>query len=225
GTTPVSFTLNTGTLPPGLTLSATGVLSGTPTASGTFPITVKVTDVGGCTGVGPTYNLIIACHPVTVTNPATATGTATVAFSQSFTQSGAIGGATFSLNSGTLPAGLALSAAGLTRSSGGVLSGPPTQTGSFPIVVKATDANGCFGNGATYTLTISCQTITVNNPGTNTGTVNIAFSQSFTAPAAIGAKTFTLNSGTLPTGLALSAAGVLSGTPTQTGSFPITVHV
>ena len=303
GTPPVNFTLNSGTLPPGLALSAAGVLSGTPTGSGTFPITVKVTDVGGCTAVGPTYNLVIACHPVTVTNPATSTGTATVAFSQTFTQSGAVGGATFSLNSGTLPVGLSLSSAGvlsgtptqtgsfpitvkvvdgqgcagigstytlvigcqtitvtnpatntgvaaaafsqtftagntigavtfstastlpagLTLSSAGVLSGTPTQTGTFPIVVKATDANGCFGNGATYNLTITCQTITVNNPATNTGTVNAAFSQTFTAPAAIGTKTFTINSGTLPAGLTLSAAGVLSGTPTQTGSFPITV--
>jgi hypothetical protein len=303
GTPPVSFTLNSGTLPPGLALSSAGVLSGTPTGSGTFPITVKVTDVGGCTAVGPTYTLVIACHPVTVTNPATSTGTATVAFSQTFTQSGAVGGATFSLNSGTLPTGLSLSGAGvlsgtptqtgsfpitvkvtdgqgcvgvgptytlvigcqtitvtnpatntgvaaaafsqtftagntigavtfstastlptgLTLSSAGVLSGTPTQTGSFPIVVKATDANGCFGNGATYTLTITCQTITVNNPATNTGTVNTAFSQTFTAPAAIGTAAFTINSGTLPTGLTLSSAGVLSGTPTQTGSFPITV--
>ncbi|MBV9070854.1 MAG: S-layer family protein [Acidobacteria bacterium] len=303
GTPPVNFTLNSGTLPPGLTLSSAGVLSGTPTGSGTFPITVKVTDVGGCTAVGPTYTLVISCHAVTVTNPATATGTANVAFSQTFTQSGAIGGATFSLNSGTLPAGLSLSGAGvlsgtptqtgsfpitvkvtdgqgcvgigstynltigcqtitvtnpatnsgtaaaafsqtftagntigavtfstastlptgLTLSSAGVLSGTPTQTGTFPIVVKATDANGCFGNGATYNLTIACQTITVNNPATNTGTVNTAFSQTFTAPAAIGTKTFTLNSGTLPAGLTLSSAGVLSGTPTQTGSFPITV--
>jgi hypothetical protein len=305
GTPPVNFVINSGTLPPGLTLSAAGVLSGTPTGSGTFPITVKVTDVGGCTAVGPTYNLVISCHPVTVNNPATSTGTATVAFSQTFTQSGAIGGAAFSLNSGALPTGLTLSSAGvlsgtptqtgsfpitvrvtdgqgcvgvgptynltigcqtitvtnpatnsgvaaapfsqtftsgntigavtystastlptgLALSSAGVLSGTPTQTGSFPIVVKATDANGCFGNGATYTLTITCQTITVNNPATNTGTVNVAFSQSFTAPAAIGTKTFSLNSGTLPAGLTLSSAGVLSGTPTQTGSFPITVHV
>ena len=55
----------------------------------------------------------------------------------------------------------------------------PTRTGSFPIVVTATDGNGCSGNGATYTLTIGCQVITVNNPATTTGTVNTAFSQSF----------------------------------------------
>jgi hypothetical protein len=305
GTPPVNFTINSGTLPPGLTLSSSGVLSGTPTGSGTFPITVKVTDVGGCTAVGPTYNLVISCHTVTVINPATSTGTATVAFSQTFTQSGAIGGATFSLNSGTLPTGLSLSSAGvlsgtptqtgsfpitvkvtdgqgcvgvgptynltigcqtitvtnpatntgvaaaafsqtftagntigavtfstastlptgLTLSSAGVLSGTPTQTGSFPIVVKATDANGCFGNGATYTLTITCQTITVTNPASGAGTVSAPFSKTFTQSGAIGPTTFSINTGTLPAGLTLSAAGVLSGTPTQTGSFPITVKI
>ena len=218
GTPPVSFTLNSGALPPGLTLNpSTGVLSGTPTANGTFPITVKVTDVGGCTAVGPTYNLTIFCNSITVTNPAVSTGTVNVVFSQTFTQAGGSGTTTFSLNSGTLPAGLTL------NPSTGVLSGTPTQAGSFPITVKATDTNGCTAVGPTYNLTIGCQTITVTNPATNTGTVNIAFSQTFTAGNTIGAVTFSLNSGTLPAGITLSSGGVLSGTPTQTGSFPITV--
>jgi hypothetical protein len=210
----VVFSLNSGTLPTGLTLSSAGVLSGTPTQTGAFPITVKVTDSNGCIGIGATYNLTINCQTITVTNPTTNTGTVNAAFSQTFTASNTIGAVTFSTAS-TLPAGL-------TLSSGGVLSGTPTQTGSFPIVVKATDANGCFGNGATYTLTIGCQTITVTNPGTATGTVNIAFSQTFTASNTIGTVTFTTAS-TLPTGLTLSSGGVLSGTPTQTGSFPIVV--
>jgi hypothetical protein len=303
GTPPVNFVINSGTLPPGLTLSSAGVLSGTPAGSGTFPITVKVTDVGGCIAVGPTYNLGISCHTVTVNNPPTSTGTASIALSQTFTQSGAVGGATFALNSGTLPTGLTLSGAGvlagtptqtgsfpitvkvtdgqgcigvggtytliiacqtitvtnpatntgvasaafsqtftsgntsgavtystasmlpagLTLSSSGVLSGTPTQTGSFPIVLKATDANGCFGSGSTYTLTVTCQTITVTNPATSAGTVSAPFSKTFAQSASIGAITFSLNSGALPAGLTLSGAGVLSGTPTQTGSFPITV--
>ena len=211
----VTFSLNSGNLPTGLTLSSAGVLSGTPAQTGSFPITVKVTDSQGCIGIGGAYNLVINCQTITVTNPATNTGTVNTAFSKTFTAGNTIGAVTFSTAS-TLPAGLTLSA-------GGVLSGTPTQTGAFPIVVKATDANGCFGNGATYTLTIGCQTITVNNPATNTGTVNIAFSQTFTAGNTIGAVTFALNSGTLPTGITLSAGGVLSGTPTQSGSFPITV--
>jgi len=212
----VTFSLNSGTLPTGLTLSSAGVLSGTPTQTGSFPITVKVVDSNGCIGIGSTYPLNITCQTITVTNPVTNTGMVNTAFSQTFTASNTVGAVTFSTAS-PLPTGLTLSA-------GGVLSGTPTQTGSFPIVVKATDANGCFGNGATYTLTIGCQTITVNNPGTNTGTVNVAFSQTFTATNTVGALTFSTAS-TLPTGITLSSGGVLSGTPTQTGSFPIVVHV
>ena len=214
----VTFTLNSGTLPTGLTLhSATGILDGTPTQGGTFPITVKATDSNSCTGIGPTYNLTITCPTITVTNPATNSGTVGTAFTQTFTQSGGQGTITWS-KSGTLPTGITL------NTSSGVLSGTPTQSGSFPITVTATDSNGCTGTGATYTLTISCQTITVTKPVTATGTVDAAFSQNFTQTGAQGTATFTTAS-TLPAGLSLATTGTLSGTPTQTGSFPIVVTV
>jgi hypothetical protein len=211
-----AFTLFSGTLPAGLTLSTSGVLSGTPTVVGTFPIVVQVTDSQGCTGVGPTYNLVIHCQTITVTNPSTTTTVAGSPFSVTFTQSGGIGTTTFSTSS-TLPAGLSLSSAG-------VLSGTPTQTGTFPIVVMATDSNGCTGSGATYNLTVTCQTIIVTNPANSSGTVSSPFSATFTQSGAIGTATFSTGS-VLPAGLSLSSAGVLSGTPTQTGSFPIVVTV
>ena len=216
GTT--TFSLAGGTLPTGLTLASNGVLSGTPTQTGSFPITVKATDSNGCTGIGPTYNLTINCQTITVTNPAGNSGVAGSAFSETFTQSGGIGTTTFSLASGTLPAGL-------TLSSGGVLSGTPTQTGTFTITVKATDSNGCSGIGANYTLTIACPAITVTNPAVSSGTAGTPFSQTFTQSGAVGTATFSLASGTLPSGLTLSASGVLSGSPTQSGSFTITVKV
>ncbi|HEX8409198.1 MAG TPA: putative Ig domain-containing protein, partial [Thermoanaerobaculia bacterium] len=213
-----TFTLASGTLPAGLTLAANGVLSGTPTQGGSFPITVTVTDANGCTGTSATYTIVITCPTITVNNPANANGTAGSAFSETFTQTGGQGTITYTLASGTLPAGLTLAA-------NGTLSGTPTQTGSFPITVTATDANGCTGTSATYTIVIGCQTITVTNPSNANGTANSAFSETFTQTGAIGTATFTLASGTLPAGLTLAANGVLSGTPTQTGSFPITVTV
>jgi hypothetical protein len=217
GTGAATFALASGTLPAGLTLATNGTLSGTPTQTGSFPITVTATDSNGCTGTGSTYTIVIGCQTITVNNPANANGTANSAFSETFTQTGAIGATTFSLGSGTLPAGLTLAA-------NGVLSGTPTQTGSFPITVTATDSNGCTGTSATYTIVIACQTITVTNPANANGAVSSPFSETFTAPAAIGATSFTLESGTLPAGLTLSTAGVLSGTPTVDGSFPITVR-
>ena len=214
---PVTFTLNSGTLPAGITLNpSTGVLSGTPTQTGSFPITIKATDVNSCTGTGPIYTLTINCQVITVTNPATNTGTVNVAFSQTFTAGNAIAPVTFTLNSGTLPTGITLSSAG-------VLSGTPTQTGSFPITVKATDANSCFAVGGIYTLTINCQVISVTNPGVNTGTAGVAFSQTFTQSGGLGTITWS-ETGALPGGITLNtASGVLSGTTSQVGSFPITV--
>ena len=113
---------------------------------------MKVTDSNGCTGIGATYTLTITCPTITVTNPANANGTANAPFSETFTQTGAVGSATFTINTGTLPTGLSLSTAG-------VLSGTPTQTGSLPITVKVTDSNGCTGIRLTYNLNIACQTI------------------------------------------------------------------
>ena len=95
------------------------------------------------------------CPVITVTNPATTTGTAGTAFSQSFTQSGGVTPVTFTTSS-TLPAGLTLSSAG-------VLSGTPSQTGTFPIVVTVTDANTCTGTNATYNLVINCPVLTHTN--------------------------------------------------------------
>src|SRR4029077_16474032 len=131
-------------LPAGLTLSTAGVLSGTPTGpSGTFPLTVTVTDTNGCTGTGAVYNLVINCQTITVTNPSTTTGTVDAAFSQTFTQTGGHGAVTFTTSS-TLPSGLTLHGAT------GVLDGTPGQPGSFPIVVTVTDSNGCTGTSSTY---------------------------------------------------------------------------
>ncbi len=157
------------------------------------------------------------CPVITVTNPVVATGTANTAFSQTFTSTGGTPTVTYSTSS-TLPTGVSLSSVG-------VLSGTPTQTGTFPIVVTATDGTGCTGNGATYTLIIGCQSgITVTNPVNLTGTAGTAFSETFTSANTIGAVTYTTVS-TLPTGLTLSTAGVLSGTPIQSGTFPIVVTV
>jgi len=66
GTTPYSFALASGgPLAPGLTLSGSGVLSGTPTATGTFTFVVNTTDLNGCTGtqsytnnIGPAAGLL-----------------------------------------------------------------------------------------------------------------------------------------------------------------------
>jgi type VI secretion system secreted protein VgrG len=58
GTAPYVFTVAAGTLPPGLTLTPGGVLSGTPTAQGTFPVTIRATDAHGCVADRP-YSILV----------------------------------------------------------------------------------------------------------------------------------------------------------------------
>jgi len=205
----------TGTLPTGLTFDpATATLSGTPTQTGSFSITVTATDANGCVGTRP-YTLTIDCQTITVSPATLPAGTAGTAYSQTFTQTSGIGSITWALT-GTLPTGLTFDPATAT------LSGTPTQTGSFSITVTATDANGCVGT-RTYTLVINCQTITVNPATIPAGTAGSPYSQTFTQTSGIGTITWALT-GTLPNGLTFnSTTGVLSGTPAQLGSFPITV--
>ena len=63
-----TFAVMTGALPAGLSLSSTGTVSGTPTASGTFNFTVAATDANGCFGQRA-YSMTIASNsPPTITS-------------------------------------------------------------------------------------------------------------------------------------------------------------
>ena len=88
------------------------------------------------------------CQTIIVSNPVVTTGNISTAFSQTFTSTGGAPTVTYTTSS-TLPTGITLSSSGL-------LSGTPTQLGTFPIVVTATGGNGCTGIGTTYYLTINC---------------------------------------------------------------------
>ncbi len=210
GTT-YSFSVTVGALPNGLTLnSATGLLSGTPTANGTFNFTVTATGFGTCTGTRA-YNVIISCPTITVNPATTGPGTAGTAFSQAFTQSGGVGTINWTFT-GTLPPGLSLNAGT------GVLSGTPTTAGSFNFTIIATDANNCAGSNA-YTLTINCPAVTVNPATLPNGSAGVAYNQTIAVTPA-GTYSFSLTTGALPNGVTLnSSTGALSGTPTTTGTF------
>jgi hypothetical protein len=211
GVGPITFS-ESGALPTGMTFSA-GVLSGTPTQTGTFNITVTATDQNGCTGSLP-YQIVVICAPVIVNPPGMYVGPAGVALPPiTFTQTGGLGTITYS-ETGALPTGVTLSS--------GVLSGTPTQAGSFSIDITATDQNGCFGTLPGYKLVITCPSIAVAPATISGGTAGVAFAPvTFSQTGGVGTITYS-ESGALPTGMTFSA-GVLSGKPTQTGTFNITV--
>ena len=222
GTAPYTFAKTSGTLPTGLTLSSAGVLSGTPTAGGSFTFTITGTD--SSTGTGPysasrSYTLTVAAPTITLsptTLPAPAVGSA---YSQTVSASGGTAPYTFAKTSGTLPTGLTLSSAG-------VLSGTPTAGGSFTFTITGTDSStgtGPYTASQSYTVTVAAPTITLSPTTLPGGTKGTAYSQTVSASGGTSPYTFARTSGTLPTGLTLSSAGVLSGTPTAAGSYTFTI--
>lgn len=154
GTAPYRFTIVSGAPPAGMTFNtATGALTGTPSASGTFPFSVQATD--SSTGPGTpfsatnNYSLVVNAPPVIIVlSPSTLpNGTSGVNYSQTMVATGGVGPYTFAITSGALPNGITLSSAG-------VLSGAPTQAGAFNFTVTATDDLGMKGTQA-YTLVIN----------------------------------------------------------------------
>ncbi len=214
----VVFSVSSGTLPPGLTLGTySGVLSGTPGAAGAYPVTIQAMDSHGCLATY-SYPLSVAAPNMTAQMGTTGIVGAYGYGTLSVPGMGDSDYATYSV-SGTLPAGV-------TFDGVWAFNGTPTSPGSFPITVTATDSYG-YSQNTSITLIAACPTVVVTNPSVATGQAGTAFTGQFTqsaAPSNFTTGSFSVTSGTLPTGLSLdSSTGILSGIPTQAGSFTVTV--
>lgn len=214
GTTPYTWTLDSGSLPAGLTISSAGVISGTPTGTADATFTVRVTDTVPESAT-KTFTIVVHGPPIVST---TSVGGATVGTAFSTTLAGTAGTTpfTWSLASGTLPGGVTL--AGST----GVLSGTPTTAGTFVFGVKITDVNTAVSATQNLTLVVADK-VAVTTTELAGGTVGAAYSKTIAVTGGTAPLTWSVASGTLPPGLTLSSAGALSGTPTQAGTFAFEV--
>jgi len=219
GTPPYSWSIPSSTLPAGLTIaSITGVISGTPTGTGTSNFTVQVTDANTLSAQKALSLTINSTPPPTIMTTSLPGGTQNNAYSTTLAATGGTTPYSWSVASGTLPTGLSLA------SGTGVVSGTPTGAGTSNFTVQVTDANSVSAQKALSLIVAPSPSVTTTSlPG---GTQNTAYSTTLTATGGTLPYSWSVASGTLPAGLTLApGTGVISGTPTATGTSNFTVQV
>ena len=209
GTTPMNWSLSSGSLPTGLSLSSAGVISGTPSEVSTYNFTVQATNLAG----NNTKALAITINgvPPVITTTTLPGGIVGTLYSQTLTATGTTP-VNWSLSNGNLPTGLSLSSAG-------VISGTPSETGTYNFTVQATNMAG--NNTKALAITVSATPV-ITTTTLPDGIVGTSYNQTLTATGTTPVN-WSMSSGNLPTGLSLSAAGVISGTPTAAGVFNFTI--
>ena len=200
---PLVWTVNSGSLPPGLTLEPGGLLHGVPDQAGDYNFTIRVTNSTGAFADRPSSFHVLG---LSLTSPVLDDTKVDNAYS--FQLPGAGGAIDFFLVDGSLPHGLTLDISGM-------IHGTPDQLGGSLFTVAVQDA---FLNRCTYDLVLAVTGPKITCPGT--GTVCHAYND--TATASPAGCTF---SGTFPKGLSINpATGQITGVPLAAGSFVITAN-
>ena len=211
GTGSRTWSLGSGALPAGLSLSATGTLSGTPTSTSTANFTLRVTDTASLSSTRA-FTVTPGVRITSQNLPDATTGTA---YSTTLTGAGGSAPYTWSITSGALPTGLSLS--------GAVVSGTTSSTGTRVLTIQMTDS-AARTVSSVITLTVSAP-LSSSNQTMSSGDVGSYYSASLNASGGRPSYVWTLESGSLPAGTVLNSIGKVTGTPTAAGTSIFTVRV
>ena len=221
----LTYSVFSGALPDGLSLNAsTAAITGTPTTANTFNFVIKAADTFGDSNTH-SYQIVVSAPPaITFSGVVPANATYNVAYpGGSAAATGGAGALTYTVFSGALPNGLGLNA------TTAAITGTPTTANTFNFFIKAADAFG-DSNTQAYSIIVSYPPVVLMRASLPTGYVGSTYTQtSLTGTGGTGVAAnyiFALTNGTLPAGLNLSTAGVISGQPTGTPgdtNFSVTV--
>jgi hypothetical protein len=225
-----TWSIVSGSLPNGLTLSPAGTIAGTTTRYGNFNFKVRATSGGS--SVTKLFTLPTRDpNPWVLSYPLSSTVLGDVPVGQSLSYAlnatDGVSPYTWTVAAGSsLPPGLGLYTG--TALPGSIypvttlLAGAPTVPGAYSFTLQVTDA---AGGTIQRTLSLNVTTLAIASGSLRSPTYQIAYSQALTAIGGTGVYTWTLAGGALPAGLSLSSAGVISGTPSETGSFSFQARV
>lgn len=205
----VRYAVQSGTLPSGMSLSAEGMLAGSPQATGQFTFTIRAYGTTDLVYVDKEFTVLIGLDPIWTTAASLVGRQRNVAFSVQLIASYAV---SYSLVDGTLPTGVSINAAGL-------LSGTPSASGTFSFTVKATGASPTFDSDRIFVIVIDALPVWSTTSVTD---VERDFEVSFQFVAS--AVRYDVTSGQLPTGTELTTLGLLRGIATENGTFSFTVR-
>lgn len=212
GHPPYTWAVTNGAVPAGLTLSETGLLSGTPSAQGSSTFTAQVSDNQGAKD---TRVFSLAVNSLQVAPQTLPTAVKSVPYAAAVVASGGVPPLTWSFSGGPLPGGIAFS-------TGGQFAGTPTGDGNTPLTVTVTDSTG-YAQSLALVLPVSATYVkpVMNPPAFPVVTVGTSFNHTLTAQNY--PKTFTATG--LPAGLKLNATtGQITGLPDVSGVYNVQVR-
>jgi len=226
GTSPYSWTVTSGTLPAGLFLNAsTGTISGMPTAPvASTPLAIKVSDSSNPASTqSVSLTLTISPGALGISTSSLPNAQVGAAYSTTLSAAGGVTPYTWTLTSGTLPAGL-----NLNNSSGTIAGMPTVSVTNISLTFQVSDSsNPAVSKTVTLSFTITPAPVVISTVLLASGQVGVAYSTTLAATGGTGPYSWTQTSGTLPVGLGLNATtGAIAGTPTAAATnTPLTFKV
>lgn len=192
------FSVTGGSLPPGLKLDSSGVISGTATTAGTATFSVAARNAAGTATQSYTMTVRDAAPAINSMNLANPTS-GKAYFEQVYATGKNIA---WSVSAGALPTGLSL------NSASGVISGTPTTEGSSTFTIRASNSGGAVTRA--FTLAVQAAAPTMSNTTMADARYGTNYSQQ--VPGVGKNLSYRVVSGSLPTGFSMSTTGLVTGT-------------